>query len=441
MPAYPNILFLFPDQWRWDYLGCHDGSSTPYGNAPVRTPNLNALAQRGTRFTQCRTNSPVCSPARACLAQGRRYPHCGVSDNHQSTPTPPDAQPTVFRLLRDAGYHTMTCGKSDLFKPDPTENPSGYLPVMDHLGFADGIDHRGKGDAVHRARHGIAEPYTLMLRERGLLQTHLDDHPDAILQRPARPTPLPDDAHTDAFATQNALSLLQRAPADHPWLLWVNFPGPHDPYDPPADVLATYPNAAFPPPVNPQPNAPAHRDAAVDRPHYAASCTYLDTLIGQIFDALAQRGELDRTLIVFASDHGDMLGDHGRWTKQVPHESSVRVPLILAGPGVPTATVQHELVELIDISATLLTVAGLDIPPHWDAQPLPLPGPVPLPPRRYTHSALNHWQSITTLTHKLVIEDDQPTHLFDLQAEPAEQHNVIEHDPQTAEHLQTFLPA
>ncbi|MEM6552920.1 MAG: sulfatase-like hydrolase/transferase [Planctomycetota bacterium] len=438
MPDRPNILFLFPDQWRWDFLGHHDGSNTPFGNAPVHTPHLDALAQRGTRFTQCRTNSPLCSPARACLAQGLRYPRCGVRDNGQLTPTPPDAPATVFRLLRDAGYHTMTCGKSDLFKPDSTDNPTGYLPIMNDLGFADGIDHRGKGNAIQRARHGIAEPYTLMLKERGLLQTHLDDHPSAPLTRPARPTPLPIDAHTDTFAAQSAHALLERAPSDQPWCLWVNFPGPHDPYDPPADIVSHYHDTPFPPPVNPQPKPDDHRNAAIDRPHYAAACTHLDTLIGQLLTTLGQRGEADQTLVLFASDHGEMLGDHGRWYKSTWHDPALHVPCIAAGPGVPANTAIDYPVELIDLSATLLAAADLPVPDTWDAQPLPFPGSTP---RTHTHSALANWQSITTPTHKLVLHDDQPTHLFDLQADPAEQHNVIEHDPQTADHIRTFLPA
>src|SRR5690554_2983485 len=90
----PNILFLFPDQWRWDWLGCE-------GRVPVRTPNLDALAARGTRFTQCRTNSPLCAPARACLATGRRYEHTGVPDNKYDTRP---EMGTIFQLLRNAGY-------------------------------------------------------------------------------------------------------------------------------------------------------------------------------------------------------------------------------------------------------------------------------------------------------------------------------------------------
>ena len=199
----PNILLLFPDQWRWDYLGCENG---PYGRVPVRTPTIDRLAARGVRLTQCRTNSPLCSPARACLALMSRYDRCGCPDNDHYTPRDRE---TVFNLLRDAGYHTMTCGKSDLFKPDD-QPTTGYLPIMDEYGFSAGIDHRGKGDAIQRAKQGKVEPYTAMLRERGLLETHLADHPDGIGARGPHASPLPDDAHTDSFCGANAIKLPRR---------------------------------------------------------------------------------------------------------------------------------------------------------------------------------------------------------------------------------------
>jgi len=399
----PNILFLFPDQWRWDFLGCHDGSATPYGNAPVQTPTIDALAARGTRFTQCRSNAPLCAPARACLARGVRYERCGVADNNDVTPTDP---PTVFRLLRDAGYHTITCGKSDLFKPIKEPNPSGYAPIMDALGFADGIDHRGKGDAVNHARRGIPEPYTNMLAERGLLDAHLADHPDPRpLNRAARPSALPASAHTDVFCADNALALLDRAPDDQPRMMWVNFPGPHDPYDPPHELADLYADANFPPVVDPRVGPPSHRNAQADRRHYAASCTLIDRLCQRLLDRLEATGQLDHTLVVFASDHGDLLGDHGLWAKRFPYEGSVHVPLILAGPGVPQGETRHEPVELIDLGPTLLAAAGLTTPDHFDARPLSTHGGQP---RDLQLSSLANWQMACDGRFKLIRQISGP---------------------------------
>ena len=432
----PNLLFLFPDQWRWDWLGVHDGSDTPYGKIPVNTPNIDRLAARGVRFTQCRTNSPVCSPARSCVAQGKRYESCGTPSNAQYTPRD---TPTVYRMLRDAGYHTATCGKSDLFKPDQDDNPTGFLPIMAEYGFTDGIDHRGKGDAIKRAHRGIVEPYTQMLRENDLLETHLDDHPpDTPLRRAAYATPLPNDSYTDDFCGQNGLKLLARAPQDKPWMLWVNFPGPHDPFDPPADMLRQYEGIAFPPPVCPTDNPPTFRDNIKDRPHYAACCSNIDAWVGKLIAHIEARGELNNTVIIFASDHGEMLGDHGQWTKTVPQEGSVHVPLIIAGPGMPEGQTCDDLVELIDISATMLAAAGLDVDPGMDARPVPQLGGKP---RDIQLSSLGDWKSVVNKQYKLVVYKTGETLLFDLINDAGETNNLAQAKPDVVERLKVHLPA
>lgn len=416
----PNFLFLFPDQWRWDWLGCE---TSPYGKVPVRTPNIDRLAANGIRLSGCRTNSPVCAPARACLTLGVRFHRCEVPDNEHSTPT---GRPNVWRLLRDAGYHTATCGKSDLFKPSQEQTTSGYLPVMDELGFVDGIDHRGKGDAVKRARNGVDEPYTAMLRERGLLQTHLDDHPKAVLSRAASPTPLPDECYTDDFCGANAVRLLERAPIDRPWCLWVNFPGPHDPYDPPAKQLARYAGVTFPPAILPTDDPPEYRNVAKDRLHYAACCSNIDDWVGRILAAVEARGERENTIVVFSSDHGEMLGDHGRWTKTVPYEASIRVPLIVSGPGVASGAATAVPIELIDISATLLELAGLPVPNEWDARSFqPLLEDAAAPHREFAVSQLAKWRCITTNDWKYIEHREEPPQLFNLANDPRESRNVI----------------
>lgn len=426
----PNLLILFPDQWRWDWLGCEIPA---LGKVPVLTPNIDALARRGVRFTQCRTNSPLCSPARACLSLGVRYERCGVAGNQQITPTD---RPTFFRQLRDAGYHTATCGKSDLFKPDKTDNPGGYLPIMSEYGFSDGIDHRGKGDAVYWGRAGIAEPYTIMLRERGLLDMHLHDHPANPLDRAAYPTPLPKDAYTDDFCRDNALRLLARAPADKPWCLWVNFPGPHDPFDPPRSVLDRYRGTSFPPPVAPGDTWPAHRDPSSDRLHYAGACSNIDDAIGRILAELECRGELDRTIVIFTSDHGEMLGDHGRWAKSVWYEPSIHVPLIIAGPGVHRGEVDPSLVELIDVAATATELGGAKPVAGWDSRSLAarLGTTLPHAPHRTaTVSALGSWRCVTDGRWKLVTETAHPPRLFDLHADPAEVNDLAGSQPEQAD--------
>ncbi len=425
MKDQPNFLFLFPDQWRWDWLGCED---SPYGKVPVQTPNIDALAERGIRFSGCRTCAPLCSPARACLALGERPPGPGVPDNQHCTPLD---RPTVFSLLRASGYHTATCGKSDLFKPLTEPSQTGYYPVMDTLGFSDGIDHHGKGQAVIYARKGIDDPYIVLLKEQGELQTHLDDHPPQPLERAAAPTALPDELTTDAVTGRHALKLLNRTPENKPWCLWVNFPGPHDPYDPPAELLSRYDGIAFPGAVAPTDDPPAYRDVEKDRLHYAACCSHIDDEIGRLLAEVDRRGERDNTVVVFASDHGEMLGDHGRWQKSIWNEGSLRVPLIVAGPGVESGGVSRSPVELIDISATILDLAGVKVPGTWDAKPFSscLKNPA-IEHRKYAVSQLEDWRCVTSNEWKYVEYREQAPRLFDLSEDPQELHNVAEKYPQ-----------
>ena len=124
----------------------------------------------------------------------------------------------------------------------------------------------------------------------------------------------------------------------------------------------------FPPPVGIDDPSSLRRDPAADRRSYAASCTHIDTWIGRILDRVEQRGEMDSTVILLSADHGEMLGDHGRWAKCVPQEGSVHVPLIAAGPGIRQGAVNDGLVELIDVAATMLSAAGLSVPDGVDAR-------------------------------------------------------------------------
>ena len=134
----PNFLFLFPDQWRWDWLAC-----AGY-DIPVKTPNIDKLAARGMRFTQCRTNSPVCAPARAALATGMRYQNCGVPGNGFNLDTTRD---TFFKHLRNSGYRVAASGKTDLQKHGKWKGLDGWTTAMGQLGFTQAVNQAGKHDS------------------------------------------------------------------------------------------------------------------------------------------------------------------------------------------------------------------------------------------------------------------------------------------------------
>lgn len=445
-PTRPNFLFLFPDQHRWDWLGL-------LGRVPVRTPNLDRLAQRGMRFNQCRTNSPLCAPARAALASGLRPSRNGVTNNGMSLPP---GQPTFFRDLRDAGYRVLASGKTDLSKHGGTKTLDGRTPEVLALGFTDIINQCGKWDAVNTGWPTPSDPYMAYLHEQTLAETHvLDyqrrnkmrrdaDHP--VLDTAA--SPLPREACTDDFTGRQALRLLDEAPADEPWLLWVNFPGPHEPFDPPAELRERYDGVDFPPPID------GERGQAQDHPqlrrNYAAMIEGIDEWCGRLIAAVEARGELENTIIIYSSDHGEMLGDHGQWYKSVPYEASVHVPLIVAGPGVRQGETSAALVELIDIGATIADLAGVpasEAVPDRDARSFAgvLHGQAKDAEHRAVQSSeLHDWRMVTDGRWKLVVSGGGATgaeavRLYDLHADPNEQRSLVADHPQEVERLREHL--
>lgn len=439
MPATPNLLLLFPDQWRWDWLGHFPGDPAAYGKVPVRTPNLDRLAQRGVSFRNCRTNSPVCAPARACLAQGVRYEHCSVPSNGFNTPVEAD---NVFKRLRDAGYRVACTGKTDLQKHGLHKGLDGWTPAMGQLGFIESANQCGKWDAVHSGAEQPADPYMAHLHHTGWARMHADDYARRKRDRGRNvlstfPTPLARAHYTDDFCGRETMRMLDRWSTDPtgegraPWMLWVNFPGPHEPFDPPAELMRRYDGVAFPEPVEVDDSAQP-QDHQQLRRNYAAMCEGIDEWVGRLLAAVEARGELDNTLVIFCSDHGEMLGDHGRWFKSVPHEGSVHVPLIVAGPGVPGGVTRDEPVELIDLAATCLEAAGLAVPETMDARPLPT---TDQPTRGVQVSALKDWRMICDGRYKLVEFDNDPPQLFDLHEDPCESRNLAGDQPQVVARL------
>ena len=157
--APPNILFMFTDQHRWDWVGYE-------GRVPVRTRNLDRLAARGVTFSGCRVASPMCAPSRACLAAGVRYGRCGVADNRADADP---ALPTFMQSLRAAGYRVAMCGKSDLHKRSHLHGRYGWSSFLGRMGFTDTLDHAGHRDSAAVAgRTAPIEPYLAFLHEHGL---------------------------------------------------------------------------------------------------------------------------------------------------------------------------------------------------------------------------------------------------------------------------------
>ncbi|MGI6544131.1 MAG: sulfatase [Limnochordia bacterium] len=424
----PNILFIMDDQHRFDYLGCS-------GAEFVRTPNLDRLAARGVRFTHCFTNAPICVPARIGLATGMQPFRLSALDNNAGLPVD---TPTMYKHFRDNGYRVGGIGKFDLRKYDPYNGRYGDRPVAYSWGFTHPCECEGKMHAGSSPKP--IGPYTYYLQEKGLLQQFHADYQQRrsvgwSTAEAARASILPPEDFEDCYIGRKAASWLEAVPDDFPWFLFVSFVGPHDPYDPPEPYAARYENTPVPAAGGLGEGKPRHiaqrrrtctpEEVTFMRRRYCAAIEVIDDQIGLLLAALEKRQMVDNTIIVFTSDHGEMLGDQGLFQKNVPYEAALRVPLIFAGPGIAGDRSVDALIELIDLNPTLCELAGLPPQPHMDALSFaPLLHGESTIHRPHVISALRHFRCIRTERYKLIENYNDITELYDLPADPWEQHNI-----------------
>jgi len=364
--ARPNVLWVCTDQQRADTLGC-------YGNPWVRTPNLDRLAQRGVRFEHAYAQSPVCTPSRASFLTGRYPRTTRCRQNGQSIP---GDEVLVTRLLADAGYSAGLSGKLHVSACHPSVAPVSEPRIED--GYA------SFRWSHHPAPDWPGNAYVSWLRSLGD-EFSTPPYPGSDHVRSGMPA----ERHQTTWCVEQAIEFIQ-AHEGHamPWLSCVNLFDPHHPFDPPPGHLERYldrlealPLPNFVPgelgdkPVFQQVDhhgayggnagLPFDRMDAEDhrlvRAAYWAMCDLIDEGVGRLLEALDATGQAEDTLVVFMSDHGELLGDHGMYLKG-PHfyEPAVRVPLIAAWPGrIPAGRTSRALVELVDLAPTLLDAARL----------------------------------------------------------------------------------
>lgn len=439
------------DQHRFDYLGCA-------GADFVRTPNIDALAARGMRFTHCTVNSPICAPSRISLATGLMAHRVAPFDNDSYLSY---RVPTYYQQLRNHGYRVGCVGKLDLGKPDGYNGRYGDRPASYSWGFTHPEETEGK---MHAARADNPRgPYGFFLQERGLYKTFSEDYLNRFVRGRERDyanrwietgsgdSPLPTDAFEDVYIGQRAVQWIENIPDDFPWHYFVSFVGPHDPFDPPTEYADRWRNAPMPPAIDDNVNGrPAwirrhstSRDpanTAMVRRQYCALIELIDDQIGQILAALERRGMMENTIIIFASDHGEMLGDHGMYQKSVAYEQALRVPLIIAGPDIPTDVESDALVELFDINPTICDLAGAAQLENIDAQSLlPLLQGKTREHRDATVSSMCNFRAIRTREHKFIESYNDRNELYDLENDPDELHNLIDQQPVVARTLRQQL--
>lgn len=370
----PDLVFILCDQLRADFLSVH-------GCAAIPTPHIDRLAREGLVFEQALSPYPLCVPARAALLTGLNPLQSGVVSNRHWLR--PDRSALGLRtwpeLLRERGYRTAAIGKMHFYPWESAE------------GFDDRIIAEDKRWPL------VLDDYAEYLLRQGLRKSDPTHDTEYIAQFGAVTFPHGVELSVDRFVGRSAADYIAQQPTHRPLALMVGFPGPHCPYDPCQEYLDLVNPAALPPPRprlddgNPA-RTRFHRSFIevhrqpwhnVDytvfpvaakrriRHHYAALIRQIDDEVGRILAALESTGRLERSLVVFTSDHGDHLGDHDLVGKGTYYEPSIHIPLIARRPGAMDAGRRvRPPVQLQQVTATLLDVGGATLPDWWNYRPL-----------------------------------------------------------------------
>lgn len=364
----PNILFIMADQFRGDAMSC--------AGSPAPTPNLDALAAEGVRFTNCCTVAPLCVPARVSMMTGQ-YPHAtGAWDNAPYVLSP--GAPLWSKVIQARGYDTAVFGKLHLHTD--FGDVIAREPIARGYGF-ETVDETSGPHATCRARTHMGELWKSM----GLWEAYCGDMRARGKTPRAKPSPLPLEAYYDVYVGRRGREYLEKYSGETPWFCHVSFGGPHEPWDTPEPYAGMYKEAEIPPPL------PATRDRAAGRPRgeydrllenqalhcgaetareiradYCGGVKLIDEQIGGLLEAVKRRGEWDRTVILFTSDHGELNGDHGLVNKRNFFRPVLNVPLIIRTPETARqgGRVSGELASLLDVGPTLVELSSgeLDYP-------------------------------------------------------------------------------
>jgi arylsulfatase len=363
----PNLLLITTDQQRGDCLSCD-------AHPVLETPNLDALAERGARFTRAYTSVPSCTPARAAILTGMdQWNHGRLTMTGMA---PMEYPQTLPGGLAAAGYHTQAVGKMHFF---PQRRLYGFHHMV--------LDESG------RSYDGFVSDYLAWFEQHKEGEYGYRDHAVDWNSWMARPSHLPEHLHPTHWTVSEGVRFIKNRDPTSPFFLWLSFARPHSPYDPPQVYWDMYADAEIPrPPVGDwaapfdrpvaDVNAPfAHRPWSQTRRArvgYYGSITFIDHQLGRFFYEIDKLdpGLLRETLVLFTSDHGDMLGDHHHWRKTYAYEGSARISWIVRPPeswGGPTGQVIDRVVELRDVLPTFWDAAGVPVPETVDgASILPL---------------------------------------------------------------------
>ncbi|MCH2248481.1 MAG: sulfatase-like hydrolase/transferase [Cognatishimia sp.] len=422
MTRAPNILIIISDEHRKDAMGCA-------GHPIVKTPNLDALAARGTFFGNAYTPSPMCVPTRAAIATGDYVHKTGNWDSA----TPYNGTPRSWmRQLRDTGVETVSIGKLHFRSSDDDNGFSQEILPMHVVG-------------------GIG--WTI-----GLLRETLPNYDSAA--ELATDVGVGDSSYTDydLDITQAAEDwLADKEGSDQPWAAFVSLVSPHYPLTCPKTFYDMYDPARMDLPVGYEDRfRPDHAELKnlagffdYDRyfdeqkmreakAAYYGLTSFMDHCVGRVLTALEKSGQAENTVVVYVSDHGDMMGDQGFWTKQVMYEQSAGVPMIMAGPGVPKGRRVETAASLVDLAATARDVTGVAEDDASQALPGVSLRQIANSPDDKDRAVLSEYHDGGSTTGTFMLRWDRwkyvhyvghDPQLFDLIADPNELHNLARERP------------
>ncbi len=323
--THPNIVYIFSDE--------HRNCSWPGGGAAqVQTPNLETLASQGVVLTNCISNYPLCSPHRASLLTGRFPQAHTVTGNIWRVQDPlPTSEPSIALALKNEGYVTGYVGKWHLY---PSAQSGTPIPAGGH-------------------RHGFDDYWRACFRNRYVYDTRTYNDEGAVIVLPG---------YAPTAQMDMVLGFIQEH-ASVPFCIFLSWHPPHPPFiDAPPEFLDLYPVDQ----IEVRPNVPAELITPAlleDHRQYYAHISALDQEIGRLLDKLDELGIADNTIVVYSSDHGDMLGSLGYVAKDKPWEESIHVPFVIRWPaGIPANRQLDTLFSTVDITPTLLSLAGVPAP-------------------------------------------------------------------------------
>ena len=438
MTRRPNFLIIMMDQL--------NGTLFPDGPADfLHAPNLKALAARSARFRNNYTASPLCAPGRASFMSGQLPSRTGVYDNAAEFAS---SIPTYAHHLRAAGYHTCLSGKMHFVGPDQLHGFEERLTTDIYpADFGWTPDYRKPGERIDWWYHNLGSVTGAGVAE----TTNQMEYDDEVA------------FHATQKLYDYARSSDEAEP--RPWCLTVSFSHPHDPYvarrkywDLYENCQALDPEVGFIAKGNQDPHSQRLYDASDyasfditpeqirrSRRGYFANISYLDDKVGELVDVLERTRVLDDTIILFCSDHGDMLGERGLWFKMCFFEGSVRVPLMIAGTGIRPGLIETPVSNL-DICPTLCDLAGIDmsgIAPWADGESL-LPfvrGETRTAPVLMEYAAEGTQAPMVAIRdgrYKFVHCEIDPPQLFDLESDPLERTNLAT-DPGHKPLVESFM--